>query len=182
MVGENPQLLNDPDALAMIMGHEIYHRAPQRAVEGPNVSPIKDLAQQANETYVGTVGEGRTQADLFKGLAGARDYLADKYGYKGVYDQRANMPLEELMADIGGWSTQSGVNITKDPYILQNVLNTPEKMAVYNAMMPNRSVQSDPFFPPVGTITAEDFLPYKPPAGWLFRQELKKRMAGMFGQ
>ena len=188
MVGENPQLLNDPDALAMVMSHELAHRTPQRSVEGPSLSPVADAAKQT-AGFTGA-GAGRTQADLYKGLAGARDYLANQYGYKGVYDYKQELPLEELLADIGGWSQQSGVNITKDPYILKNVLNTPETLAVYNVMHPNRSVQPDPFFPPVGTITAEDFLPYEPPVGWAyknmdsdqFKAMLKKRLAGMFGQ
>lgn len=182
MVGEDPSLLNDPDRLALVMSHELAHAAPQRSVEGPNLSRVASAAQQAGQTPLGSIGGGKTQAELFKDLAGARDYLSQQYGYKGVYDQRTNMPLEELLADVGGWSMQSGVDITKDPYIQQNVLNTPEKMAVYNVMHPKRSVQFDPFYPPVGEVTAEDFLPYKPPKNWLFQQQLKKRMAGLFGQ
>lgn len=182
MVGEDPSLLNDPDRLALVMSHELAHAAPQRSVEGPNLSRVASAAQQAGQTPIGSIGGGKTQAELFKDLAGARDYLSQQYGYKGVYDQRTNMPLEELLADVGGWSMQSGVDLTKDPYIQQNVLNTPEKMAVYNVMHPKRSVQFDPFYPPVGEVTAEDFLPYKPPKNWLFQQQLKKRMAGLFGQ
>lgn len=178
MVGKDPELLNDPDYLAAVLGHELSHQPQQDAGQF-----MRDLG-----VHPGKVGAESTA--MSSDIASAIPYLAEKYGYKGFYDTKSSAPLNERLADIGGWQMQNQVNLTQDPIFKQQVLNTPERMAVYNAMMPQRGVQIDPSFPPVGQLTLEDFGGMNPPIGWAYRNlskdqfqdMLKKRLAGMFGQ
>lgn len=176
MVGKDPELLNDPDYLAAVLGHELVHQPQQNAGQF-----MRDLG-----IHPGKVGA--ESSAMSSDIASAIPYLAEKYGYKGFYDTKANAPLNERLADIGSWQMQNQVNLTQDPIFKQQVLNTPERMAVYNAMMPQRGVQLDPSFPPVGQLTLEDFGGMNPPIPWAYRNldrdqfkaVLKKRMLGMF--
>lgn len=180
MVGKDPGLLNDPDYLAAVLGHELSHQPQQNAGQF-----MRDLG-----IHPGKVGA--ESMAMSKDIASAIPYLAEKYGYKGFYDTKENAPLNERLADIGGWQMQNQVNLTQDPIFKEQVLKTPERMAVYNAMMPQRGVQLDPSFPPVGQLTLEDFGGMAPPLKWAyqnltpeqFRQQLqiRKRLAGIFGQ
>lgn len=178
MVGRDPEMLTDPDYLAAVLGHELSHQPQQDAGQ-----LMRDLGIHPGKVP----GES---AAMSRDIASVIPYLTEKYGYKGFYDTKANAPIGERLADIGGWQMQNQVNLTQDPTFLKQVLNTPERMAVYNAMMPQRGVQLDPSYPPVGQVSLEDFGGMNPPVGWAaknlsndqFKALLKKRLSGLFGQ
>lgn len=191
MVGADPELLNNPDELAAAMSHELSHR-PQYALKSlkENVDPITDMYGQLGYNPAQAV----TQKQQFsQDIAKSLPDLAQRLGYQGFYDTKANAPLEERLADLHGWATQNSVNLARDPVFAQAALNTPERMALFNAMSPQRAISWNPGEAEVGKISLEDFRDVNPlsslsGAKWAYRNLtndqfkalLQKRMSGMF--
>ena len=190
MVGADPELLNDPEYLASVMSHELSHR-PQYADKslGENVSPITDMYGQLG--YQPARAERQARA-FSQDIAKALPDLTQRLGYQGFYDTKANAALDERLADLHGWATQNNINLAQDPVFAQTALNTPERMAVFNAMSPQRAISWTPGEAEVGKISLEDFRDMPAPLAWAYRNldkdqllkqlQIRKRMAGLFGQ
>lgn len=194
MVGADPELLNNPEYLAAAMSHELSHRAQyaDKLTPASRVEPIYDLLGQLGYNPSQSVREANAfSQDIAKSLPD----LTKRLGYQGFYDTKANAPLEERLADLHGWATQNNVNLARDPVFAQTALNSPERMAVFNAMSPQRAIAWNPGEAEVGKIALEDFRDVSPltsigGAKWAyknlspeqFQEQLKKRLSGMFGQ
>ena len=158
LVTSNPAYLSDPTAAANMMAHELTHI---KQVD-PNV-----LLMEAGGTQ-------QDKQSFAKDLATAMPYLQQKYGYAGGYDTQANAPMSERFADLMGWQFQNNIDFSTDPKFQQMVLNTPERMAAWNASTVPRTTRLDPRDLPPGKIVESDFgLPGAAPKSWLVQQLIR---------
>lgn len=163
LVTSNPAYLNDPTAAANMLSHELTH--------------VKQVDPGALMSQAG--GNLQDRQAFASDLASALPYLKEKYGYSGGYDTQAKAPMAERFADLMGWQFQNNIDFSTDPKFQQMVLNTPERMATWNASTVPRTTRLDPRDLPPGQIVESDFgLPGAAPKSWLLQQLIKN----MFGK
>lgn len=159
LVTTNPAYLSDPTAAANLMAHELTH--------------IKQV--DPNFLLMEAGGTQQDKQSFAKDLASSIPYLREKYGYAGGYDTQANAPMSERFADLMGWQFQNNLDFSNDPQFQKMVLNTPERIAAWNASTVPRTTRLDPRDLPPGKIVESDFgLPGAAPLSWQLQEKLRR--------
>lgn len=122
-----PSYVNPEKILKFTKAHELQHQIEGKAVQqGQTQSDAIQRAWVDNARQLG-INPSKAYSSLVEKLSNpdVQAYL-EKLGSRTGSRLRkpTESPLEELMADIGGWQT-NGHDLTKDPFLAKTVFNDP---------------------------------------------------------